>query len=117
VHEDDGGFRFHVDHIVSRKHGGLSVFQNLAYACTYCNVFKGSDIAGVDSSSGYAVRLFDPRVDLWVDHFSIRGSRILGITPVGSVTVRLLKLNSEDRVLERDVLQSLNRYPVGTEDI
>lgn len=117
MHEDDGGFRFQIDHVVSRKHGGLSIVENLAYACTYCNVFKGSDIAAVDSSSGKLVRLFDPRVDVWADHFAIRGSRIFGLTPVGSVTARLLKLNSEDRVLERDVLQSLNRYPVGTEAV
>ena len=31
IHEDDVGFRHQIDHVVSRKHGGSSDFDNLAY--------------------------------------------------------------------------------------
>lgn len=31
IHEDDAGFSHEVDHILSRKHGGLSTLDNLAY--------------------------------------------------------------------------------------
>jgi hypothetical protein len=49
-----------------RKHG---VVENLAFACVFCNRYKGSDIATVDPVTGEAVRLFDPRQDSWGDHF------------------------------------------------
>ena len=57
VHEDSAGFPHHVDHIISRKHGGSSFIGNLAYACVLCNRYKGSDIASVDRS-GNPVRFF-----------------------------------------------------------
>lgn len=37
-------YSFHIDHIKSIKHGGLSQLNNLAYCCPDCNSFKGSDI-------------------------------------------------------------------------
>jgi len=33
IHELEAGFPHQVDHIVSRKHGGESTSDNLAYAC------------------------------------------------------------------------------------
>jgi len=48
ISEDDAGFSHQVDHIVSRKHGGLSTQENLAYACVECNRHKGSDVASID---------------------------------------------------------------------
>lgn len=36
----------HVDHIVSRKHGGETELENLALACLHCNQRKGPNIAG-----------------------------------------------------------------------
>jgi 5-methylcytosine-specific restriction endonuclease McrA len=39
------GFPHQVDHIVSRKHGGESTSDNLAYACVIYNRYKGTDIA------------------------------------------------------------------------
>ena len=38
---EDAFFRFHIDHIVSVKHGGETVEENLAYACQICN-FKNN---------------------------------------------------------------------------
>lgn len=40
IHEGEAGFPHQVDHIVSRKHGGSSTFENLAYACLICNRYK-----------------------------------------------------------------------------
>lgn len=34
----------HVEHIISRKHGGSSLLENLAWACFQCNVAKGTDM-------------------------------------------------------------------------
>ena len=58
IHEDDAGFGHQVDHIVSRKHGGTSSLENLAYSCVLCNRYKGPDVASIDPQSGEVVRLF-----------------------------------------------------------
>jgi hypothetical protein len=51
---------------------------------------------GVDSLSGEATPLFDPRRQHWVDHFRWieEGTQIEGVTPCGRVTVVALQLNN-----------------------
>jgi HNH endonuclease len=104
------GFPHQIDHIVSRKHGGSSRLGNLAYACVLCNRYKGTDIAARDHS-GDVIRVFDPRRDEWQQHFSMKGPTIQPLTPIGEATVRLLRLNAAERVVERQLLQSLGLYP------
>ena len=111
IHEDDIAFRPHVDHIVSRKHGGLSDIENLAYACVICNRSKGSDVASINGRSGEIVRLFHPRQDLWADHFQLDGCSIRAISDVGTATAALLRFNAPERLAERSLLQSLDSYP------
>ena len=110
LHKDDAAFRHEVDHIVSRQHGGETVAENLAYACMVCNRYKGSNIASV-SPAGDLVRLFNPRVDRWSEHFRLNGSVIEPLGLVGEVTARVLRLNTAERVVRRSVLQQLRRYP------
>jgi hypothetical protein len=81
-----------VDHIVSRKHGGISETSNLALSCARCNRAKGTDLGSVHPESEELVRLFNPRRDRWVEHFKLDGARIVGLTLVGQVTVSLLQL-------------------------
>ena len=111
IHEDDIAFRPHIDHIVSRKHGGLSDIENLAYACVLCNRRKGSDVTSIYGASGEIVRLFHPRHDLWADHFQLDGNLIRGRSDVGRATTELLKFNAPERLAERSLLQSLGSYP------
>ena len=68
---EDAFFRFHIDHIVSVKHGGETVEENLAYACQICNWNKGSDIATFLSNRQTPIRFFNPRIDIWAEHFEI----------------------------------------------
>jgi hypothetical protein len=102
VHEESAGFPHQIDHIISRKHGGSSGVGNLAYACVPCNRYKGSDIASVDRA-GHAVRSFDPRRDIWDEHFKLNGPIIQPMTPVREVTARVLQLNASERVIERQL--------------
>ena len=111
IREEDTAFRPQVDHIVSRKHGGNSLPENLAYACVLCNRRKSGDVASIDSDSGQLVRLFHPRQDLWKDHFQIDGSSIRAITEVGAATLKLLHFNVPERRAERALLQTLGSYP------
>ncbi len=105
IHEGEAGFPHQVDHIVSRKHGGSSTFENLAYACLICNRYKGTDVASIDHRTGALVRLFNPRQDRWVDHFRFDGALIEPLSSIGSATVRLLRLNAPERLAERRLLR------------
>ena len=111
IDERDTGFPHQVDHIVSRKHGGLSTLENLALACVICNRHKGSDLASLDSQTGELSRLFNPRQNQWEDHFRLRDAIIEPVSAIGRVTVRLLRLNATERTAERQLLQELGRYP------
>jgi hypothetical protein len=48
---------FEIDHIIAIKHNGPTTPANLALACSYCNNYKGPNIAGIDPRSGSVVRL------------------------------------------------------------
>ncbi len=93
-----------VDHVVALKHGGGDDEDNLALSCTACNQHKGTDIASFDSETKTIVPLYNPRRDRWSDHFQVLEHRILGRTPTGRATSRLLQWNREDRLAERTVL-------------
>ena len=47
--EGDSFIKFQVDHIISRKHRGQTILENLAYSCAICNGNKGSDIGTIFS--------------------------------------------------------------------
>jgi HNH endonuclease len=113
IHAEDMFFGCEVDHVISEKHGGLTREDNLAYACLPCNRYKGSDIASIVSPTGELIRLFNPRRDRWADHFRLDedGVTILPLSVLGEATIRLLRLNDGDRLLERQTLRSVNRYP------
>lgn len=111
VHQDHAFFSFQVDHIISRKHGGKTVATNLALACFPCNVAKGSDLGSVMGSPRRLVPFHHPREDRWRDHLQLRGVRIAPLTEIGEVTVRLLGLNTKDRLLERRALAASGLYP------
>lgn len=100
----------HIEHIVSVKHGGLTVRDNLAWACFQCNVAKGSDIAAYDDDTGQLVPLFNPRVQVWSDHFRFDGAFIVGTSGVGRATVRLLRLNQPRQVELRLELMKARRW-------
>ena len=110
IHEDSAGFPHQIDHVISRKHGGSSNIGNLAYACVFCILYKGSDVAGLDRL-GQTVRLFNPRRDSWHEHFRIDGPIIQPLTAEGEVAARVLRLNALERVIERQLLQKLAIYP------
>jgi hypothetical protein len=112
IHEDDTYVGCGMDHIVSEKHGGATTPENLAYACDVCNRNKGSDLGSL-SLDGTLTRFFNPRVDHWADHFALDedGVTIVARTEIGRVTERILKLNTEPRLLERLELRETSSYP------
>ena len=99
--ENAGMYPFHVEHIIALKHGGSSDLDNLAWSCFLCNVAKGSDVAAYDEDTGNLTPLYNPRTQTWDQHFEMDGSEIVGKTPVGRVTVRLLRMNRPEQVETR----------------
>ena len=106
VFENDTYVGFQIDHIISEKHEGPTTEENLALACLFCNLNKGSDIGSLDSEGNF-IRLFNPRLDRWDQHFRFVGPRIEGTTEVGMVTAKLLRFNEAHRVMEREATMSL----------
>ena len=99
--EASSDLSFPVDHVIARKHGGLTQLDNLALACQRCNAHKGTDLATVEWPSQDLIRLFHPRQDRWQDHFRFESAVIVGLTPVGRATARLLAMNDPRRVATR----------------
>lgn len=111
IHESDTVYGCQVDHIISLKHGGSTSIENLAYACAFCNRSKGSDIGSILWPSQEFTRFFNPRTDLWKEHFKLDGAMIRSISNIGKVTAQILGFNHVDRVLERQTLMANRRYP------
>jgi len=109
LHEDDIVHRFHVDHVISEKHGGPTEDHNLALCCPFCNRAKGSDVGSLEG--GEFVRLFNTRIDRWSDHFSLKGDLITPLTTVGAVTVRVLCINAAHRLTLRQSLKEASLFP------
>lgn len=110
VHESDTFVGCQVEHVISEKHGGPTAPENLAYACAFCNRAKGSDVGSITQAGDFC-RFFNPRTDLWADHFELDGVTIKPRTEVGEATVRILRFNALDRLLERQALALVDRYP------
>jgi hypothetical protein len=102
---------FHADHIIAEQHGGKSTLGNLAVACSRCNRNKGPNIAGFDNRTHEIVRLYNPRRDQWIDHFRWHGPRLLGLTPFGRVTIRVLAINHPDAIAFRRELIAEGVFP------
>ena len=112
VHESDMYYPHEADHVIAEKHSGPTSLDNLAWACLYCNRFKGSDLASIDPISRKVVLLFHPRIQKWHRHFRLNGARIEGMTASGRATVALLHLNDPERVAYRLWLIEIGHYPV-----
>jgi hypothetical protein len=86
--------RFHADHVIPvRRHHGSEGVENLAWACVGCNTNKSSDIASYDVDTKQLTPLYNPRTQLWGDHFEIADGVIVGKTAIGRITVHLLQMN------------------------
>jgi hypothetical protein len=95
---------FQIDHIISEKHHGETVLDNLALACFFCNSYKGPNVGGIDPKSRELTRLFHPRHDNWHEHFSWRGAVLEGLSAVGRTTIDVFRINHPDAVAVREAL-------------
>ncbi|NJN49158.1 MAG: HNH endonuclease [Alkalinema sp. RL_2_19] len=102
-----------MDHIQPISLGGQDDAANLAAACYRCNEFKGARTVASDPETQQIVPLFNPRTQLWGEHFVWRngGTQIIGLTPVGRATAIALRLNNENLVTARSIWTEFGWHP------
>lgn len=94
--------RLEIEHIIPISKGGSNDESNLWLACPLCNGYKSDKTTGVDPETGDTVKLFNPRTQVWSEHFcwTEDGLRIVGKTPTGRATVVVLHLSSDADALK-----------------
>jgi 5-methylcytosine-specific restriction endonuclease McrA len=109
------GAPMEIDHLIPQSLGGLTEEDNLWLACSLCNDHKSDRIAALDPNTDEVVRLFDPRHQVWAEHFvwSENGDRIEGLTPTGRATVYALNLNRPSLVKARQAWVLAGWHPPG----
>ena len=102
---------FHIDHVVPRVEDGPTTAGNLALACVSCSLRKGARRMAVDPESIVVVPLFDPRGDIWADHFVWKGAFVAGRTATGRATLAALQLNRPIILAIRKEEAARGRHP------
>lgn len=112
------GIPLTLEHIIPKARGGKDDEDNLWLSCRLCNEAKGVLIEAVDPQTDESVPLFNPRTQVWTDHFawSEDGTQVIGQTPVGRATVATLSLNSELRVRARSIWVEAGWHPPPISD-
>jgi hypothetical protein len=102
---------FHIDHIVPVVAGGATTSENLALACVSCSLRKGARQTLEDSETGEVVSIFNPRQQIWTEHFDWSGVEAVGLTATGRATVEALDLNRPAMLAIRAEEELLGRHP------
>jgi hypothetical protein len=104
---------FHIDHVTPRAAGGPTTADNLALACVSCSLRKWANQTAPDPDTGEEVALFNPRAQVWEDHFRWNGERVVPLTPTGRATVVALALNRPIILAIRQEEAIRGRHPPG----
>src|SRR5262245_26508607 len=114
VTETGTGDQLTIDHFQPKTKGGDDNFENLIYCCVRCNQYK-LDYWPTHSDSPH---LWNPRTEPFSKHFlELDGGMLYPLTPIGTFTLRRLRLNRLPLVAYRlakrqqaEELQLLVRY-------
>ena len=104
---------FEVEHVIAEKHGGATALENLALSCFFCNRYKGPNLSGLDPTTGLLTALYDPRRDVWSEHFYWDGAVLRGHTQRGRATIVVLRINDPPRVAHRSLLIASGDFRSG----
>lgn len=106
-------YKLEIEHLIPKSLGGASNEENLWLACRECNAHKASKIEAVDNLTGKTVKLFNPRRQIWNEHFefSDNNTQIIGKTACGRATVESLQLNNFYQTTARSIWVEMNRFP------
>jgi hypothetical protein len=106
-------FPFEVEHLIPPGRGGTDEISNLALSCRSCNLFKRDAIEAVDRQTGSRVSLFNPRRELWDEHFAAdqKTGNLMALTSVARATIDLLQMNGQNQVAARKQWMKLKLFP------
>lgn len=90
------GMPHEIDHIIPQSANGETISENLALACGVCNSHKSDAQTIKDPETGELVALFNPREDVWKEHFAWSEDRlkIVGLSAKGRASIERLKMNN-----------------------
>jgi hypothetical protein len=105
---------FPADHVIPEAKGGIDDLINRALACWGCNGFKSDFTEALDPATGKFAPLYNPRTDVWSEHFRWDASftLLLGVSPIGRATILKLRLNRESVVKLRFILHKVGEHPI-----
>jgi 5-methylcytosine-specific restriction endonuclease McrA len=109
IHQDDSLYTHEIDHIIPEKHRGNTELDNLCLACLDCNRYKGTDFGSFDPDTGAVELLYNPRQQIWDDHYRLESAFIEPLSATGRVTVFVL--NEDMRLGARLALINAAAYP------
>jgi hypothetical protein len=98
---------FPIDHVIPRSRNGTNDLDNLALTCPHCNAHKWNEIEAPDNSTGEISRFFNPRKDVWIEHFewsTTNSWELIGLTSVGRATIDAFRINDADMIALRVLL-------------
>ncbi|HRW09450.1 MAG TPA: HNH endonuclease [Caldilineaceae bacterium] len=112
------GMPLEIEHIIPEAQGGTSQEDNLWLACPKCNQKKGIKVSAIDSQTGEEATIFNPRQQVWKEHFIWDGNGlyIIGLTPTGRVTVDALDMNNSHIVNTRQIWIQWGVHPPSDEE-
>ena len=105
--------KLEIEHIYPISKGGTSEKVNLCLACRHCNLHKSAKIFGFDVVSAKKVKLFNPNLQKWTEHFGWNKEKIsiIGKTSCGRATIYALKMNDELQTNARKVWKLTGLFP------
>ena len=78
---------------------------------TSCNLHKADRTTSHANPDTAAVAFFNPRSDVWTEHFEWDDYTLVGKTEAGRVTIQALDLNHERRIKIRQAEQLFGLFP------
>lgn len=102
---------FHIDHITPVVAGGTTTANNLALACVSCSLYKAARQLVEDPETGEKVPIFNPRQQVWTEHFRWDGVQVVGLTATGRATINALNMNRAIILAIRAEEELLGRHP------
>lgn len=111
--EEVVGMALEIDHLVPRAQQGATDEANLWLACSTCNDTKNDRTRATDPVTGEEVALFNPRKQIWQEHFgwSADWERIMGMSATGRATLAALNLNRFHLVRSRRIWVKAGVHP------
>ena len=106
-------YKLEIEHIYPISKGGTSEKENLCLACRHCNLHKAAKVFGFDIVSAKKVKLFNPNLQSWTEHFAWDKEKtsILGKTPCGRATIFALKMNEGLQTNARKIWKLTALFP------